>query len=168
MDLNFISIAMFVFGGASSVTGAVASVVVMTPGDRDSARWRGRRSAGLDDGCAAARRPRRSACVTSRASSSSSGPAADHSAANFLRPSARCKHARDARSRDLHDLNATRQNARQAWTARDMPESYRMFCGTTPEHMLFGLRASLGLLFSEGPGSRLGAPSGAGGGHAGG
>jgi alanine-glyoxylate transaminase / serine-glyoxylate transaminase / serine-pyruvate transaminase len=36
------------------------------------------------------------------------------------------------------------------WTARDMPESYRMFCGTAPEHMLFGLRASLGLLFSEG------------------
>ena len=40
--------------------------------------------------------------------------AADHSAGNFLRPSARCKRARDARSaavarsRDLHDLNATR------------------------------------------------------------
>src|SRR5271167_2826232 len=31
-----------------------------------------------------------------------------------------------------------------------MPESYRIFCGTVPEHMLFGLRASLGLLFSEG------------------
>jgi alanine-glyoxylate transaminase/serine-glyoxylate transaminase/serine-pyruvate transaminase len=36
------------------------------------------------------------------------------------------------------------------WTARDTPESYRMFCGTAPAHMLFGLRASLGLLFSEG------------------
>jgi hypothetical protein len=55
MDLNFISIAMFVFGGASSVAGAVAGVVVT--GDRDSARWRGPRSGGLDEGCAAARRP---------------------------------------------------------------------------------------------------------------
>jgi branched-chain amino acid transport system permease protein len=31
MDLNFISIAMFVFGGASSATGAVAGVVVIAP-----------------------------------------------------------------------------------------------------------------------------------------
>lgn len=36
------------------------------------------------------------------------------------------------------------------WTARDMPENYRKFCGTAPEHMLFGLRAALGLLFEEG------------------
>ncbi len=36
------------------------------------------------------------------------------------------------------------------WTARDMPENYRKFCGTAPEHMLFGLQASLGLLFAEG------------------
>ncbi len=36
------------------------------------------------------------------------------------------------------------------WTARDLPENYRKFCGTAPEHMLFGLQASLGLLFAEG------------------
>ena len=36
------------------------------------------------------------------------------------------------------------------WTARDMPENYRKFCGTAPEHLLFGLQASLGLLFAEG------------------
>ena len=36
------------------------------------------------------------------------------------------------------------------WTARDMPENYRKFCGTAPEHMLFGLRTALGLLFEEG------------------
>nr|WP_276557200.1 aminotransferase class V-fold PLP-dependent enzyme [Prosthecomicrobium hirschii] len=36
------------------------------------------------------------------------------------------------------------------WTARDLPENYRKFCGTAPEHMLFGLEASLGLLFEEG------------------
>ncbi len=31
-----------------------------------------------------------------------------------------------------------------------MPENYRKFCGTAPEHMLFGLRTALGLLFEEG------------------
>jgi alanine-glyoxylate transaminase/serine-glyoxylate transaminase/serine-pyruvate transaminase len=36
------------------------------------------------------------------------------------------------------------------WTARDYPENYRKFCGTAPGHMLFGLRAALGLLFEEG------------------
>ena len=36
------------------------------------------------------------------------------------------------------------------WTARDLPENYRKFCGTAPEHMLFGLRTALGLLFEEG------------------
>jgi alanine-glyoxylate transaminase/serine-glyoxylate transaminase/serine-pyruvate transaminase len=36
------------------------------------------------------------------------------------------------------------------WTARDLPENYRKFCGTAPEHMLFGLRTALDLLFEEG------------------
>jgi alanine-glyoxylate transaminase/serine-glyoxylate transaminase/serine-pyruvate transaminase len=36
------------------------------------------------------------------------------------------------------------------WSARDLPENYRKFCGTAPEHMLFGLQAALGLLFEEG------------------
>jgi alanine-glyoxylate transaminase/serine-glyoxylate transaminase/serine-pyruvate transaminase len=36
------------------------------------------------------------------------------------------------------------------WAARDGHENYRKFCGTAPQHMLFGLQASLGLLFDEG------------------
>jgi alanine-glyoxylate transaminase/serine-glyoxylate transaminase/serine-pyruvate transaminase len=36
------------------------------------------------------------------------------------------------------------------WTTRDYPENYRKYCGTAPEHMLFGLRTALGLLFEEG------------------
>ncbi len=36
------------------------------------------------------------------------------------------------------------------WTARDGSENYRKFCGTAPEHMLFGLQAALKLLFDEG------------------
>lgn len=36
------------------------------------------------------------------------------------------------------------------WTARDLPENYRKFCGTAPEHMLFGLHRALALLFEEG------------------
>jgi hypothetical protein len=115
-DLNFISIAMFVFGGASSVTGAVAGVVVITPVTEI-----------LRDGVAGVQ--------LGSTTSSSSGPAADHSAATFLRPSARCKHARDARSaavarsRDLHDLNATRQNARQA---QRLPPACRLRHGVCP------------------------------------
>src|ERR1700677_4576163 len=67
MDLNFISIAMFVFGGASSVTGAVAGVVVITPVTeilRDGV-------GGVQLGSTmVARPPKRSACVSSWASSS--------------------------------------------------------------------------------------------------
>ena len=36
------------------------------------------------------------------------------------------------------------------WTARDQSENYRRFCGTAPEHMLFGLQTSLNLLLDEG------------------
>jgi alanine-glyoxylate transaminase/serine-glyoxylate transaminase/serine-pyruvate transaminase len=36
------------------------------------------------------------------------------------------------------------------WTFRDGPEHYRRFCGTPPEHLLFGLREALNLLFGEG------------------
>lgn len=36
------------------------------------------------------------------------------------------------------------------WTGRDSADNYRKFCGTAPEHMLFGLRAALGLLLAEG------------------
>jgi alanine-glyoxylate transaminase/serine-glyoxylate transaminase/serine-pyruvate transaminase len=36
------------------------------------------------------------------------------------------------------------------WTARDLPESYRKFCGTAPAHALFGQRVAFDLLFDEG------------------
>jgi len=36
------------------------------------------------------------------------------------------------------------------WTAREGPEHYQKYCGTPPEHMLFGLRKSLDMLFAEG------------------
>jgi alanine-glyoxylate transaminase / serine-glyoxylate transaminase / serine-pyruvate transaminase len=36
------------------------------------------------------------------------------------------------------------------WTARDGPEHYQKYCGTPPEHFLFGLRRALDLLLAEG------------------
>ena len=36
------------------------------------------------------------------------------------------------------------------WTFREGPEHYQKYCGTPPEHMLFGLRQSLDMLFAEG------------------
>jgi alanine-glyoxylate transaminase/serine-glyoxylate transaminase/serine-pyruvate transaminase len=36
------------------------------------------------------------------------------------------------------------------WTARDGPEHYQKYCGTPPEHLLFGLRRALDLLLAEG------------------
>jgi alanine-glyoxylate transaminase/serine-glyoxylate transaminase/serine-pyruvate transaminase len=36
------------------------------------------------------------------------------------------------------------------WTAREGKEHYQKYCGTPPEHLLFGLRKSLDMLFAEG------------------
>ena len=36
------------------------------------------------------------------------------------------------------------------WTEREGPEHYMKYCGTPPEHLLFGLRRALDLLFEEG------------------
>jgi alanine-glyoxylate transaminase / serine-glyoxylate transaminase / serine-pyruvate transaminase len=36
------------------------------------------------------------------------------------------------------------------WTAREGEEHYQKYCGTPPEHLLFGLRKSLDMLFEEG------------------
>ncbi len=36
------------------------------------------------------------------------------------------------------------------WTARDGVEHYNKYCGTPPEHMLFGLRKALDILLEEG------------------
>lgn len=36
------------------------------------------------------------------------------------------------------------------WTFRDGPVHYQKYCGTPPEHLLFGLRAALDMIFAEG------------------
>jgi alanine-glyoxylate transaminase/serine-glyoxylate transaminase/serine-pyruvate transaminase len=36
------------------------------------------------------------------------------------------------------------------WTFRNGPEHYQKYCGTPPEHLLFGFRAALGLIEDEG------------------
>ena len=36
------------------------------------------------------------------------------------------------------------------WTAREGKLHYRKYCGTTPEHMLFGLHQAMDMLFEEG------------------
>ena len=36
------------------------------------------------------------------------------------------------------------------WTFREGPEHYQKYCGTAPEHLLFGLRRALEMLFEEG------------------
>jgi len=36
------------------------------------------------------------------------------------------------------------------WTFRDGPEHYMKYCGTPPEHMMFGLDCALGMLLREG------------------
>jgi alanine-glyoxylate transaminase / serine-glyoxylate transaminase / serine-pyruvate transaminase len=36
------------------------------------------------------------------------------------------------------------------WTRRAGPEHYQKYCGTPPEHLLFGLRKALDMLFAEG------------------
>jgi alanine-glyoxylate transaminase/serine-glyoxylate transaminase/serine-pyruvate transaminase len=39
------------------------------------------------------------------------------------------------------------------WLARLEPQHYRWFCGTPPEHLIFGLRRSLDMIFAEGEAS---------------
>lgn len=36
------------------------------------------------------------------------------------------------------------------WSFRDGPVSYQKYCGTPPEHLLFGLRKAMDMLFAEG------------------
>ena len=36
------------------------------------------------------------------------------------------------------------------WTSREGPEHYQKYCGTAPEHLMFGLRRALEMLFAEG------------------
>src|SRR3546814_13522747 len=37
------------------------------------------------------------------------------------------------------------------WTKRDGALHYQKYCGTPPEHLLFGLRQAIDMLFEEGP-----------------
>jgi alanine-glyoxylate transaminase/serine-glyoxylate transaminase/serine-pyruvate transaminase len=53
------------------------------------------------------------------------------------------------RARAAH-RRATLRTPYWDWTAREGELHYQKYCGTPPEHLLFGLRAALDLLFAEG------------------
>ncbi len=53
------------------------------------------------------------------------------------------------RARAAHDKAGLR-SAYWDWTKRDGKVHYQMYCGTPPEHLLFGLRRALDMLFEEG------------------
>lgn len=53
------------------------------------------------------------------------------------------------RARQAH-LTAGLRTPYWDWTARDGEEHYRKYAGTPPEHLLFGLRKALDILFAEG------------------
>jgi hypothetical protein len=52
------------------------------------------------------------------------------------------------------------------WTFRDGEVHYHKYCGTPPEHLLFGLRVALDMIFAEGLDERVRAPPPARGGDA--
>ena len=54
-----------------------------------------------------------------------------------------------AKARAAHGRLETRSRYWD-WSARDGEEHYQKYCGTPPEHMLFGLRRALDMLFAEG------------------
>lgn len=55
---------------------------------------------------------------------------------------------------DQQAMEASKRNAAPRyywdWRLRESELSYRKFCGTPPQNLLFGLEASLGLIFQEG------------------
>jgi alanine-glyoxylate transaminase/serine-glyoxylate transaminase/serine-pyruvate transaminase len=53
------------------------------------------------------------------------------------------------RARDAHK-KADMRTPYWDWTFRDGDLHYHKYCGTPPEHLLFGLRAALDMLFAEG------------------
>jgi len=57
--------------------------------------------------------------------------------------------AASARARAVHKKAGLRTGYWD-WTAREGSEPYQKYCGTPPEHLLFGLRRALDLLFAEG------------------
>ena len=57
--------------------------------------------------------------------------------------------AANARAREIHK-SAGLRTPYWDWTDRDGDVSYQKWCGTPPEHLLFGLRQALDMLFAEG------------------
>jgi alanine-glyoxylate transaminase/serine-glyoxylate transaminase/serine-pyruvate transaminase len=57
--------------------------------------------------------------------------------------------AAGARARDAHK-KADMRTPYWDWTFRDGDAHYHKYCGTPPEHLLFGLRTALDLIFEEG------------------
>jgi len=57
--------------------------------------------------------------------------------------------AAGARAREAH-RKANMRTPYWDWTFRDGEVHYHKYCGTPPEHLLFGLRAALDLIFAEG------------------
>jgi alanine-glyoxylate transaminase/serine-glyoxylate transaminase/serine-pyruvate transaminase len=57
--------------------------------------------------------------------------------------------AAGARARDAHK-KAGMRTPYWDWTFRDGEVHYHKYCGTPPEHLLFGLRTALDLIFAEG------------------
>jgi alanine-glyoxylate transaminase/serine-glyoxylate transaminase/serine-pyruvate transaminase len=53
------------------------------------------------------------------------------------------------RAREAHQ-KAGMRSPYWDWTFRDGEAHYQKYCGTPPEHLLFGLRAALDLIFAEG------------------
>lgn len=57
--------------------------------------------------------------------------------------------AANARALEAH-RSANLRTSYWDWTQREGPLHYQKYCGTPPEHLLFGLRKALDMLFSEG------------------
>ncbi len=57
--------------------------------------------------------------------------------------------AASERARAVH-RNADLVTRYWDWTFREGPEHYQKYCGTAPEHLMFGLRRALEMLFEEG------------------
>jgi alanine-glyoxylate transaminase / serine-glyoxylate transaminase / serine-pyruvate transaminase len=57
--------------------------------------------------------------------------------------------AANARAREIHKTAGLR-TPYWDWTDREGDQHYQKYCGTPPEHLLFGLRQALDMLFAEG------------------
>ena len=57
--------------------------------------------------------------------------------------------AANARAREIHKTAGLR-TPYWDWTEREGDAHYQKYCGTPPEHLLFGLRQALDMLFAEG------------------